>query len=171
MEKRITDALYKARGRFALLSELHKGLAAHMHPGAKILPTFKVQLAVTQSIPPLVWAVVEWDAFEWEKNGPQFSLPGHGHELTDGSHFGLWHYDVMVQSAALTGTYMRAEDAFSGYEYARTANIDGFHHLSFDVLWEGVGGRVAVYFNAFPSTTLLDNRRCLFSGHYVGPVE
>lgn len=171
MEKKITDALYRARGRFARLSELHKGLAYHTHPGAKILPTFKVQLDVTQTIPSGTWTVIEWDAFEWEKNGPQFSMPGYGHQLTDGSHFGLWHYDVVVQSAALVQIYMNAEDAFSGYVYSSTAGKDGFQNLSFNVLWEGVGERVVLKFWAFPGTTLLDGRRCLFSGHYVGPVE
>lgn len=136
-----------------------------------LVPAFKVKQTSPQALSASAWQVVEWDAFEYEVNDPQFQLAQNVHSLEDSQWFGIWHYDVVFAVTASASLIVRAIDFATNEEISRTYDVDRFISFSWDWLWDDTS--VGIGLHAYPSLacdTFSQIYLTQFSGHYVGPT-
>lgn len=136
-----------------------------------LVPAFKVKQTSPQALGASAWQVVEWDAFEYQVNSPDFQLATNVHQLTDSELFGIWHYDVLLGVTASPTMSLRAANFVTGDEIARTHDEDRFIAFSWDYLWDVVGPAIGIH--VYPTSvcnTFSQVYLTQFSGHYVGPA-
>lgn len=136
-----------------------------------LVPAFKVKQTSPQALGALSWQVVEWDAFEYQVNSPDFQLATNVHQLTDSELFGIWHYDLLLALTASPTMSLRAANFVTGAEIARSHDEDRFIAFSWDYLWDAVGPAIGIH--VYPTAvcdTFSQVYLTQFSGHYVGPA-
>jgi hypothetical protein len=136
-----------------------------------LVPAFKVYQTDPQALSASAWQVVEWDAYFYNPNSPQFQLATNVHQLTNDDWLGLWHYDLLLAVTAGSALAIRAIDFTSLDVKARTYEDDRFVVLSWDFEWKEYGMPLGIHVwpyavcNTFPQIQFTQ-----FSGHYVGPT-
>lgn len=136
-----------------------------------LVPAFKVYQTEAQAFSASAWQVVEWDAYFYNPNSPQFQLATNVHQLTNDDWLGLWHYDLLLAVTAGSALAIRALDFATLDVKVRTYEVDRFITLSWDWEWKEYGMPLGIHVwpyavcNTFPQI-----RFTQFSGHYVGPT-
>lgn len=136
-----------------------------------LVPAFKVKQTSAQALSADAWQVVNWDAYEYQANSPQFQMAQNVHALSDDTWYGIWHYDLLVRVSPTAALAMRAIDFQTNAEIARASGEDKFVQLSWDWLWEDTTTKIGVH--VYPYSVCSTSPQIYFtqfSGHYVGPV-
>lgn len=136
-----------------------------------LVPTFKVKQTSAQAFSAAAWQVVNWDAYEYQPNDPQFQLAQNVHALSDDTWFGLWHYDLLLAMSSATFLSIRAIDFNTNDQIAETHDEEQMIQLSWDWLWEDTTTKIGIHVYPFlAASTYPQIFLTQFSGHYVGPT-
>lgn len=137
-----------------------------------LVPAFKVYQTSPQALPALSWHVVEWDAYEYNVNSPQFQLAQNVHGLTNDDWLGIWHYDLILCVTAGAALAIRAADFLTNDVLVRTYESDRFIQLSWDWEWVETGMPMGIHVYAYSAAnTFSQIYLTQWTGHYVGPTS